>query len=186
MLSEINIINKKNILFNGLKHHIESVRQLIEVATPDSLPSNLVKIGGSQMDFYKGRLTQNQIFDEIILLLRGVAVITPSDFRGWINAATGFRILTLSDNSSWILRLSDNLQQYIHLHPARYSPETMRVKAGTLKTCIALAVLDREQRHVTDLFFFNQIRVDYLGLSPIKNKDDMNLLKLLLKEIMFN
>lgn len=179
-------MENNNILFNGLKHHIETVRQFIKFATPDLLPTNLLKIGGSQMDFYKGDLSESQIFDEILRLLRGVQVETQNDFITWIAVENGFQTLILSDNSIWVLRLSDKPQQFMHVHPARYSPQTVRVKAGTLKTCIALAVLDPDNQHLHDLAFFNQIRVQVLGLSPIKKVEDMNLLQLLLKEIMSN
>lgn len=184
MLIENNKIEKNNILFNGLKHHIQTVQQFIEVATADLLPINLLKIGGSQMDFYKGELTENQIFEEIIELLRGARVETQHDFMTWVAVENGFQTLTLSDNSTWVLRLSDKPQQFMHVHPARYSPQTVRVKAGTLKTCIALAVLDRENRHVDDLTFFNQIRVQFLGLSPVKQVAQMKALKILMNEIM--
>ena len=72
------------------------------------------------------------------------------------------------DSSRWVLRLGDEPERFIHLHPGRWSPATVRMRANVIKT--ALLVLahvrliggDPMNRDV-----INEVRQAHLGLSPL-------------------
>nr|WP_157470911.1 hypothetical protein [Draconibacterium orientale] len=66
--------------------------------------------------------------------------------------------------------------RFIHIHPAKFSKHTIRVRATTLKTVLTLCVhkipiLDDTE---LNLMAVNQQRSSYLQLSPIKSLDDEN------------
>ncbi|SFW64347.1 hypothetical protein [Chitinophaga sancti] len=152
-----------NILFNALKHHKGYIRQQIATATPTTLPGLLKKLGNSQMDIYYGYLTPERLFEEV---LAQIPAETASAYLAWLNGE--YKEIILSDNSKWILLEGNVPGQYIHLHPARYSPESMRVKAPILKTAIACIVCHPRIVH-PDLVMVNQIRKTILQLSPVKD-----------------
>lgn len=86
-----------------------------------------------------------------------------------------------SDQSVWIVKEGENTDRYIHIHPAKNSVNTTRVRATTLKTVIALKIVLKNPR--TDyqpiLAEVNNIRIKYLGLSPVKNlQKEKGILKL--------
>lgn len=153
----------ENILFNALKHHSGYIRQQIETATPATLPDLLKKLGNSQMDIYYGYLSMEGLFEEV---LTHIPAADEAAYQGWLNGS--FKEITLSDTSRWILLEGNVPGQYIHLHPARYSPESMRVKAPILKTAIACMVCHPGVVH-PDLSMVNHIRKTILDLSPVKD-----------------
>ncbi|OMP79002.1 hypothetical protein [[Flexibacter] sp. ATCC 35208] len=152
-----------NILFNALKHHRGYIHQQIALATPDTLPELLKKLGNSQMDIYYGHLSQEGLFEEV---LSHIPVADEAAYLAWLQGA--YREIILSDTSKWILLEGNVPGQYIHIHPARYSPESMRVKATILKTAIACIVVHPGVTH-PDLNMVNHIRKTILGLSPVRD-----------------
>ena len=72
------------------------------------------------------------------------------------------------------------LQSFVHIHPARYSKHTIRIKATTLKSIIAAKIVLRNTSSI-GLSEMNTIRVKYLHLSPVKSlgTNTFNLLKML-------
>lgn len=153
----------ENILFNALKHHRGYIHQQIETATSATLPDLLKKLGSSQMDIYYGYLSTEGLFEEV---LTHIPAADEAAYLGWLNGS--FKEITLSDTSRWILLEGNVPGQYIHLHPARYSPESMRVKAPILKTAIACMVCHPGLVH-PDLSMVNHIRRTILDLSPVKD-----------------
>jgi hypothetical protein len=79
----------------------------------------------------------------------------------------GFRSITLSDTSEWILREGADPEAYVHIHPGRYSPHTFRVKATSLKIAVCAIYLDGKPNSL-DTAFINNIRTGILNLSPVK------------------
>lgn len=57
--------------------------------------------------------------------------------------------------------------RHVHLHPARYSQYTIRVKANTLKTAVAVQIAIRRYEQPLSLALVNQVRTQWLGLAPI-------------------
>lgn len=157
------MLTSANILFNALKHHRGYIHQQIATATPDTLPELLRKLGNSQMDIYYGYLSMEGLFEEV---LTQIPVGSEADYLEWLHGA--YKEITLADTSRWILLEGNVPGQYIHLHPARYSPESMRVKAPILKTAIACIVCHPGIAH-PDLDMVNYIRKTILHLSPVKD-----------------
>jgi hypothetical protein len=152
-----------NILFNALKHHRGFIHQQIKSATPATLPGLLKKLGNSQMDIYYGSLSLEELFKQV---LSQIPVADEAACLAWLKG--GYKEITLSDTSRWILLEGNVPGQYIHLHPARYSPGSMRVKAPILKTAIACIVCHPGLTQ-PDLIMVNQIRTSILQLSPVKD-----------------
>jgi hypothetical protein len=149
----------ENILFNALKHHRGFICRQLQQASIPSLPDLLKTLGNSQMDIYYGALDLPALYNEVITLV-------PTDnYLSWLNG--GYKEITLSDTSRWVLLHGTEPGKYIHLHPARYSPHSLRVKATILKTAIAIIVTGI----TPDLNAVNHIRQSVLALSPVKSME---------------
>ena len=64
--------------------------------------------------------------------------------------------------------MGDSREEYIHIHPARYAKDTVRVKANSLKTAILLAkhgIYNFQDLEITELNSFRK----KLSLSPIRS-----------------
>jgi hypothetical protein len=58
----------------------------------------------------------------------------------------------------------------VHIHPGRYSPQTIRVKATTLKTAILILYFEQvADVEIVNANAINQIRKEYLNEPPIKS-----------------
>ncbi len=162
------------VLFNSWKHHAGALRDLIARAatTGDAglsqLRSRLIIIGHELMDLYLGAMAPYQIGEEVVRRLRDTGRLELDAYRRWLEPQDGFGVLTLDDGSRWVLRLGDETGRYVHLHPARWAPETRRVRANVLKTAILAntAALVRDQDPL-DVGLINQVRQQYLDLSPV-------------------
>jgi len=161
-------MNASNILFNALKHHRIFIRRQMQGLSTDALPALLKVLGNSQMDIYYGTLDLPGISEEVIAALQQTPVHDETSYLEWLQANKGYAEITLSDTSRWILLPGTEPGRYIHLHPARYSPHSIRVKATILKTAIACMIaLPADQQ--PDLHTLNHIRRTLLDLSPVKD-----------------
>jgi hypothetical protein len=136
-----------------------------------SMPHQLLLIGESQMDLYTGELTPGMIALQIIKLLQENGNYKKDQYLNYIGVqSTDYQTLQISDTSVWVLRLGEQEERYIHMHPGRYSPQTIRVKANTLKTAIALSIWIKvyDHRELT-LALLNLVRKEILAASPVKS-----------------
>jgi hypothetical protein len=163
-------------LFNPLKHHAGYISSLISKSdydqnTDKSFVTDLKSIGRSQMDLYTGTIPPREIAYEIREQLKNNGLITINNYLHWIGSEmSGFRTITLSDRSLWILLPGKIPGRWIHFHPGRYSPCTARVRSENLKTAIAtLYFCKKHGRSPDDIQTINHVRVTMLGLSPVKN-----------------
>ncbi|WP_299991041.1 hypothetical protein [uncultured Pontibacter sp.] len=160
------------ILFHPLKHHLAYIREFIkEQATAEetTLVAQLKTIGSSQLDLYLGELSTLQIATETIAYLQLQQAISPDAYRLYLSGSTSeYQLVSLSDGSQWVFRWGIVEGRHVHLHPARYSQHTIRVKANTLKTAVAtLIAVQRLHVTVPDLSLINQVRLQWLELAPI-------------------
>jgi hypothetical protein len=141
-------------------------------AALDDLANHLVVIGTDLMDLYLGALSPHDIGQHILTQLRGDNRLSFGAYRDWIAAGRGFRLLTLADDGSqWVLRMGDEADRYIHVHPARWAPQTCRVKANVLKTAVMiLAYTSIHGGDPLNVALVNQVRRDYLKLAPLGRK----------------
>jgi hypothetical protein len=163
------------VLFNCLKHHLGYIREYILTTALSknmaSMPHQLLLIGESQMDLYTGELTPGMIALQIIKLLQENGNYKKDQYLNYIRVqSTGYQTLQISDTSVWVLRLGEQEERYIHMHPGRYSLQTIRVKANTLKTAIALSIWMKvyDHRELT-LALLNLVRKEILAASPVKS-----------------
>ncbi|MDJ1504511.1 hypothetical protein [Xanthocytophaga agilis] len=164
------------ILFNGLKHHYQIIQNFINTYDTKSmhlLEQQICSIGNSQMDLYTGNLSETTIKEEVITLLTTANLLSEIDFKEFLHPEQ-YRSVFLSDGSLWILRFGEKAGQYIHIHPARYSMHTIRVKATTLKTAIGVLVWQKENISEIEIKQLNYLRKDILKMSPIRSLEDAN------------
>lgn len=163
------------MLFNTWKHHAATLRREIgktvqagETAL-DELARRLIVIGTELMDLYIGRLTPAEIGAKVLTGLRAEERLSLPAYRAWLAASGGYGVLTFAeDGSRWVLRMGEETDRYIHVHPARWAPQTCRVRANVLKT--AVMVQAHAGIHGGDPMErarVNPIRAKYLGLAPV-------------------
>jgi len=160
---------------NCWKHHAGFIaKQIKQIKSEEELrniPSLLLKIGESQMDLYLGKLTPFEITGFTKNFLKENEVFKYESYEQWLfSEGKEYRLITLPDKSTWTLRMGNQKENYIHIHPGRYSVHTIRVRALTLKTAVCL--LFWAKAHGGSPFevpLVNEIRKEYLNASPLKD-----------------
>ncbi|MEJ8758613.1 hypothetical protein WG947_16480 [Pontibacter sp. H259] len=159
------------ILFHPLKHHLGYINEFVQKYNPAQLPAlaqNLQSIGTSQLDFYTGTLQPIAIASEITDYLRQQNLLQPDAYLTYLSEHSHhYRIVNLSDGTAWVLRWGLIAERYVHIHPARYAAQTIRVKAVTLKTAIAATIAARQLSKPISLQFVNHVRAQWLYLPPL-------------------
>ena len=163
------------INFNCWKHHsgfiIEQTDTIKSESEIEELKMRLLKIGESQMDLYYGKLSPSKISKHVIHSLKNKKLLSPEQYNTWLNKEVkDYKLLELPDKSLWTLRLSESPDRYVHIHPGRYSPLTIRVKSTTLKTAI-LVFCFKQINGVSRIYIeeINYLRKKYLNESPLKS-----------------
>jgi hypothetical protein len=133
-----------------------------------ALAEELVVVGTKLMDLYHGALSPREIADKVMVELIADKHETASRFREWVNTVGGYRVIEFpEDTSRWVLRAGDD-DRFVHVHPARYSPFTVRVRATVLTTAvIALASTGLNGGDPLSRSVVNAVRRDYLKLPPV-------------------
>ena len=166
------------VLFHPLKHHLLWLRSFIaESAGPGeaALPrvaAQLLTAGNSQMDLYTGTLGSAALAAEVIGYLAGHQLLDPDGYGTLLAQSGGYRLVTLSDGSQWVLRWGEVAGCHVHIHPARHSPHSVRVKASTLKTALLAGIWERMHGRAAGLDEVNGLRQAWLGLPPIRSAEE--------------
>lgn len=174
------------INLNCWKHHAGFIKNQISSVTSveeiEKLNSSLRKIGESQMDLYLGKFLAEEVSNQIIKTLKREKIFSFEQYNKWLyKDGKEYQLITLKDKSIWTHRLSDNEQRYIHIHPGRHSPHTIRVKATTLKTAIMILCFEQTgQIESINTESVNQIRKKYLNETPLKSLSKASGLKRLI------
>ena len=174
MILNCNISPPVNL--NCWKHHAGFIKEQIQLIahkkiSEPGLKKILLTIGESQMDIYLGKLTSTQIAKGITETLKKNFKFKLNNYSKWLSEEKkDYKLLTISDKSVWTLRLGKDQERYIHIHPGRCSPLTIRVKSSTLKTYILSEVfsIDKETKQ-DELMYINKLRVGFLNLPPLKS-----------------
>jgi hypothetical protein len=164
------------VLFNTWKHHAGALRERIgEFASHGedglrALADRLVVLGTELMDLYTGAFTPVELADRIVALLRADARLERAAYRSWVQESGGYTVVPLAeDGSRWVLRAGEEGERYVHIHPARWAPQTRRVRANVLKTAVmALAYATAYGADPLDVRLVNTVRAKYLGLSKVR------------------
>jgi hypothetical protein len=160
--------------FNPSKHHLNWICEEIyqSIKTPgnsnirDEFLHNIQSMNSNQIDIYTGSLLPLEIIEEIKHKTEHTALQTKLNFKLWLNKQE-FKLVEIKDTSVWVLREGHNDNNYIHIHPARTKPHSIRIHGNSLKTAI-LHILLYQNKPLT-LMDINYIRSTYLDLSPVKN-----------------
>jgi hypothetical protein len=173
-MTEINCSVQMPLTFNCWKHHAGFIKKQIEFyrgekIAVEELQQALLVIGESQMDLYVGKLSPHKICNEIIFKLKSKGVLVFENYKKWLfEKRSEYKLIEISDSSVWTLRLG-NQERYVHIHPGRYSPFTLRVKALTLKTAIAVLIIKHEKSFpLMDTLQINEVRKEILNSPPVK------------------
>ncbi|GGH56841.1 hypothetical protein HNQ91_000088 [Filimonas zeae] len=142
--------------------------QLIHAQTPQTIYCALQPLGNALMDVYYGPLEIPVIFEEVTEHLLQLNIQEEAAYMQWLQAGGGYRECTLSDGSRWIFLQGNEPGRYVHIHPARYSAYSVRIKATTLKTALAWIICN-PGNSVPDILSLNQLRQQVLQLSPVKD-----------------
>lgn len=123
------------------------------------------------MDLYLGNFSPEELSDQLLNIIHQHKINSAEHFKEWlVSENKHFRLVKLKDKSVWTLRFGDNAQRYIHVHPGRYSPHTVRVKATTLRTAIFILCFKQIDETTTiETEKINFIRTRYLSEPPIKS-----------------
>ena len=165
----------KPVLLNCWKHHLGFIIHQINTYQSGDLPgklkADLLNIGNSTTDLYTGTISPAEAAKIAIRLLKKKKLYRQDIYENWIlGSEDRYRTMEFPDRSVWILKFGDNHERYIHIHPGRYVPNTLRVKATILKSVIGAMVLSRiTWVRPGQLKTINQARKTFIGLSPVKS-----------------
>ena len=175
MCGQLNQTIPVPLLFNSIKHHAGFIKYFIITKSNSSesletVSKELTIVGHSLTDLYYGSLTPAMIAREIIDYLESKSVSGIDGYKLFLAAESGeYSITGLSDSSNWVLRLGNDGERFVHIHPGKYTVNTKRVRALTLKSAILATIfLKRNKLLVANLNLVNQIRTKYLMESPQK------------------
>lgn len=163
------------INFNCWKHHAgfikEQIKKIRSEKDIETLKSFLLKIGESQMDLYLEKFSPEEISDHVLELLKRKKIFSSEQYLDWVTKeGKEYQLIKLKDGSIWTLRFSENQERYIHIHPGRYSPHTIRVKATTLRTAILILCFEQiGEKASINTESVNQVRKKYLNEPPLKS-----------------
>ena len=158
------------VRFNPFKHHRNYILGILDGASPEVVISLLGSVCNNYNDIYTGNMTPETIGKAVIDFLKSNQVFQVDDFTHWLGSKTGYRQIKLGDLSEWVVRRSNEAERYIHIHPARSGPFSIRFKGSTLKTVYCLRASITGFKETLSLEKVNRIRMQ-IGLSPVKKLD---------------
>lgn len=167
------------VLFNTWKHHAGTLRRHVHESAADGEPGltrlagHVAVLGNDLMDLYLGPLSPAEIAAEMLFYLEAENLLRLEAFRAWLERSGGYAKITVArDHSQWVLRMGAEESRYVHVHPARWAPATRRVRANVLKTAVLVsAYVTAFGGEPFDVKLVNQIRGQYLNLSPMQKVD---------------
>lgn len=192
----MNVINEipPPVLFNRWKHHLgfisNSVKELASSGRPDytALGNTLKVIGNSQADLYTGGITDSEVASCAVQYINELGIYEISSYIRWLHSeGKRYRIIGLPDGSKWTLLEGNSSERFLHIHPSRYSPYSMRVKAVTLKTAISAIYLAAiEMAGADSKEIINRARKEILNECPVKSAENSSALIKLIKLLTIN
>lgn len=172
------------IQFSPYKHHFYFLLNELSEWHPDNQAewqAALLLIGNNLFDFYLGELSPAEIANSCIDYFIKRNINNIESFYNWLGQRE-WKKISLPDESEWLTKKGNQPERYIHIHPAKFSRYTIRVRATTLKTVLVLYIhkIPLSNETAKNLQNVNHIRSSVLNLSPIKslNDPDSGILKL--------
>lgn len=160
------------INFNPLKHHLGCIRNF--ASSTGNISENSLKretipllkhIGNSVADIYTGEMSIPDIVSNLDKIILKEKISTRKRFAEWMEETrSGYRKITLSDESGWVIKYLSDKKRYLHIFPGRNIKHTTRSRGNSLKTAILYVILfDKGDIILSDL---NAVR-KMLSLSPL-------------------
>ena len=162
-------------LLNTWKHHAGWIRWRIVAAVGTgsagvaALLAEMVVVGSRLMDLSTGPHTPAAIARLVFADLKARDRFSFDQLARWLQESGEYALTELPDGSKWTIRLGPADGRYVHLHPGRWAPNTLRVQANTLRSAVmahAHALLSGADP--TDIRVVNDARKQYLGLLPVR------------------
>jgi hypothetical protein len=167
----MNAVEFSPVTFNPYKHHLGFLKQKINdwrLLSWEEVEQKILCIGTNLTDVYYGRLSVGQIYNEVKEFANQEGLTHAGKLADWLGNEE-YRKIMLSDKSLWVVRQGLDPDYFLHIHPAKNSIFTFRIRASTLKTVVALKVFGLpEQEELLKLQVVNHVRSEMLKLSPIK------------------
>lgn len=164
------------VLLNTWKHHAGWIRCRIGRAAAGGsagvgeLVTEMVVVGSRLMDLYTGAFSPEEIGERVVSELRAAGRLEFEPLSAWLQSQGEFSLVELPDGSKWTIRLGPADGRYLHLHPGRWVPHTMRVQANALKSAVvAHAHAQLTGGNPQELTVVNEARRAYLGLLPVRS-----------------
>lgn len=158
------------VRFNPFKHHRNYILEILGSTSSEMIASLLDPVCNNYIDIYTGKMTPEAISKAVIGILKTNHVFYIDDFTRWVDSKNGYQEIKLEDQSEWVVRKSNEEERYIHLHPARTGPFSIRFKGSTLKTIYLLKIYFPKKKNSLSLEDVNRVRIQ-IGLSPVKRLD---------------
>ncbi|MGQ8336725.1 hypothetical protein ACUNWD_09260 [Sunxiuqinia sp. A32] len=155
------------IRFNAFKHHRNYMLEVLAKSSTAEFIELLDPLCHNYIDIYIGEFTSFQIAKSIIDILSTENLFSSNEFKIWLDRNGGHRSIKLVDQSEWILRLGEDSDRFIHIHPARTGKHVVRFKGSTLKTVVKMMTKKMSDNEVLKLEDVNEAR-EQINLSPIK------------------
>jgi hypothetical protein len=162
-------------LLNCWKHHAGWIRERIVAAVSAgsagvaALPAGMAVVGSRLMDLYTGSYSPAEIAEFVFTDLKARGLFEFDPLSKWLAEQGEYAMTDLPDGSKWTIRLGPADGRYLHLHPGRWVPHTMRVQANTLRSAVMAHAHARLTGGApTDLAVVNEARKLYLNLLPVR------------------
>jgi hypothetical protein len=159
------------ITFNPHKHHLNFLKEQITLWQNmpwQEVEKGLLLIGNNLIDLYCGKLGVEEISRQCLCFAENEGLTTEEKLKNWL-LPKEFKKIRLSDNSEWVIKQGVDSGRFLHIHPAKFSPFSVRVRGTTLKTVLALKIFSgSNNQKKLELYLVNQVRSQKLGLSPVK------------------
>ena len=132
-MSENNNIpaNISNVTFNPYKHHLGFLKMKITLWKKNEwteTEKEIRCIGNNLIDLYYGKLTVDEIYNEVNKFAENNNLTSSGKLAEWLNLLE-YKKTRLSDSSIWIIKKGQDSIRFLHIHPAKHSPFTIRVRA---------------------------------------------------------
>ncbi len=163
-------------LYQAWKHHLPFLKERLAIATyygehEAGIADGLKKMGDSVSDLYIGRISLMDLTTAIREKLGKKELSDPKSYL-WSLGEERYRTLRLTDGSEWVLKYAERPDRWVHFHPARRAPLSIRVRGKTLRTAF-LTCLEAKRHGMLPLNtgLVELVRSSYMGLPPVASLD---------------
>ena len=159
--------------FNIIKHYLTGARELCRKAAKSKEQEHqfleeMNKTGSNLLDVYTGNLELQDITKDISGQLKKLNAYSREGLNKHLKNKE-YIVLKIIDESHWIVRIGNDENRYIHIHPGRTGKHVKRFHSNAWKTALAMYFMGLSTHvDINTLEQVNHVRSVYLNLSPVK------------------